>query len=216
MSKERALWGRMATSMNPGWKVALGKDLMPGEGTLGAAFNTFIYLIDASTLWIAAAAIRSSEMERAKQQLAQSGLPKGAAAGAAGMAILECGRQATPADHADAAQAIAAAVCAMTESQLYQKALSRTGSPIGHWMWLVYKLQSDGSPLGRPLFAQGGTGRGFMPIDSLKSSIARALLNDVATSDTSVGKQVSAGGGVDLHPELSALLEQALRDRERP
>jgi hypothetical protein len=216
MSNEHAFWDDLATRMNPGWTISVGKDFNPGDGALGAAYDTFVYMIDTSTLWISAGATKNSEVLRAKQQLAQSRLPPGAAADAAGLSILECGKQSTPADHADAARAITAAVCAVTETQTYQQALARTGSPAGHWIWLVYKLKNDGTPLGRPLYAKDDSRHGFMTMDQLKDVIAAALSNDIANPDSSVGAKVRAGGGVDLHPELSAMFAQVTRERQRP
>lgn len=215
MTKERAFWENLASSINPDWTLRLGTEFQPGDGSLGLDYNAFVYLIDTSTMWVAAGALKHTEILRAKAQLDASGIPHGASADAASAAVLQLGRDGAPPDHPDVKLAVTAGVCAISQTQSYAAALAQTGSPAGHWIWLVYKLKNNGESLGRTLFAKYSRRHGFLPLENLREVICAALANDVANPNSAVAAEVRAGGGVELAPELQAILPEIRRERHR-
>jgi hypothetical protein len=197
---ESRFWTDLAQQLNPGWTIGMGSD---GAliGTMLATHDTCLYLVDTSTPWIAAGSTTSAELLRLKRELAKAKLAPGTVPGAAGAAILECGKRQLRTDHPDAVMAFTAAAGAVTEAATWTAVMDRMGSPAGHWTWLVYRLK-NGDPLGRPLFGHSGDKRGFMSIGNLKESIAAALTNDIANPASAVARQISAGGGVEFCQEM--------------
>ncbi len=196
---ENKFWTDVAHQLNPGWNISAGHDADAAR-TMLASHDTCVYVVDTSTWWITAGSTSSSELLRAKRQLGQAKLKTGVVAGAAGMAILECGAKQLLPDHADSQLALTAAICAVTDSGTWTAVMDRMGNPAGHWIWLVYKLKT-GEPLGRPLFAHNEK-RGFMPMADLKESIGAALANDISNAASSVSKQIRAGGGAQFYKEM--------------
>ena len=209
---EKQFWSEVAQQLNPGWTIGMGNDGAQ-VGTMLATHDTCLYLVDTSTLWISAGSTTSAELLRAKRDLAKSKLKPGTVAGAAGMAILECGKRQVPMDHPDAHMALTAAACAVTEAATWTAVMDRMGSPAGHWIWLVYRLRS-GEPLGRPLFGHNDK-RGFMPLENLKQSIGAALNNDIANPGSSVSRQIKVGGGVQLCQQMFEWFPEALAGVQR-
>ncbi len=209
---ENKFWTDVAHQLNPGWSISTGHDAEAAR-TMLASHDTCVYVVDTSMWWITAGSTSSSELLRAKRQLGQAKLKSGVVAGAAGMAILDCGSKQLPPDHVDSQLALTAAICAVTDSGTWTAVMDRMGSPAGHWIWLVYKLKS-GEPLGRPLFAHNEK-RGFMPMDNLKESIGAALANDIANAGSSVSRQVRAGGGVQFFDQMFEWYPSALAGLQR-
>lgn len=62
---EDRFWQELVNQLNPGWHVHLGAD--PTRVPL-AAQDTFVYLFDTSTMWLAAAATQSADFGRCDQR----------------------------------------------------------------------------------------------------------------------------------------------------
>jgi len=190
---ENNFWNQVAQQVNPGWNVQL--DSAGTAQDLLASYDTFVYLVDTSTMWVAAGATKSSELLHASRQLQKSKLSPGIVAGAAGNAIIECGAAQLASDHAQTHKALTAAICAITASATWGVVMDRLGSPAGHWIWLAYKLRA-GAPEGRPIFTQSK--RAFLSPDELTRALRAGLSNDLANTRSTVNQRVKAGGGAEL------------------
>lgn len=196
-SGEHKFWTNVVQQVNPGWNIQLDSDNAAQD--LLSTHDTFVYLVDTSTMWVAAGATKSSELLHARRQLTKSKLNSGMVAGAAGNAILDCGAVQLAADHSQTHTALTAAIFAITASATWDVVMDRFGSPAGHWIWLAYKLR-EGDPLGRPIFNQGQ--RAFLHPDALTRSVRAGLSNDLANAQSSVNKRVRAGGGAELSESI--------------
>jgi hypothetical protein len=200
LTGENKFWLDVARQVSPGWSMKAGQHADQAREALGS-HDTFMYVVDASTGWIAAGSTLSSEMFRARREIQKAKL--GAAVqDAAGMSILSCGERSLDADHADTQLALVGAICAATQTVTWETTIDRLGSPAGHWFWLVYKLRS-GDPLGRPLFAQDQR-RGFTPMENVRSAVCSALANDLGNPASAVFRKIADGGGTTLSPEVRA------------
>ncbi len=198
---EDRFWSEVANQLNPDWEVHMGA----GETRVPlAAQDTFLYLFDTSTMWVAAGATQASEMLRARRQVQKLKLEPALVAGLAGQVILDCGAAALPADHPDARRAMTAAICSITATATWSAVMDRIGSPAGHWIWMAYRLR-DGDTLGRPVYGQGP--RSFMQQEDLHRSVRTALVSDLGNPHSSVNQRVRAGGGAALCPTLQDWLE---------
>ncbi|MBI2770348.1 MAG: hypothetical protein HYX47_12050 [Burkholderiales bacterium] len=197
---EDRFWLEVANQLNPDWHVHMGD----GAARIPLAQqDTFLYMFDTSTMWVAAGVTMASEMLRARRQLQGLKLEPGLVAGLAGEAILECGKANLPGDHADTQRAMTATICSITATVTWSTVMDRIGSPAGHWIWMAYRLR-DGDTLGRPVFGQGP--RAFMQQSDVHRSVRTALLADLGNPRSSVNQRVTAGGGANLHPTLQGWL----------
>lgn len=204
---ERRFWTDVLEQLNPDWAIGMGQDGVLGAAPL-ASQDTYLYLVDTSSMWISAACTKYSELLRIRRELARSKLATGAASGAANAAVSECAQRRLSADHPDARLAFTAAACAMTEAALWDAVMDRTGSPVGHWTWITYRL-NNAEILGRPLF--GHTGRpGFMPMEVLMNSLGSALANDIGNPASQVARMIRAGGGVTFCQAMHEAFPQIL------
>lgn len=208
---ESIFWQQVASQLNPGWQIHLGPD--GGQVSL-AAQDTFLYLFDTSTMWLAAGATQSSEMLRARRDLHRMKLDPAVVAGLAGDAVRECGAANLAGDHRHVQQAMTAAVCSITATATWSTVMDRIGSPAGHWIWIAYRLH-NGETLGRPVYGQ--VGRAFLQEADVHRSVRTALASDIGNPRSAVNQQVKAGGGAVLHPTVAAWAAQPqAREQPRP
>lgn len=195
---ESLFWQQVSDQLNPGWQLHHSAG---GAPVSLAAQDAFLYLLDTSTMWLAAGATQSSEMLRARRDLQRLKLDPAVVAGLAGEAVLHCGAANLPGDHERVRQAMTAAVCSITATATWSTVMDRIGTPAGHWIWVIYRLK-DGGALGRPVYGQAP--RAFLEESTLHRLVRTALANDLGNSTSAVHRQVAAGGGAVLHPTVAA------------
>lgn len=200
---EDRFWQEVGNQLNPGWQIHLG----PGGVQVPlASQDTFLYLLDTATMWITGGATLSSEMLRARRELQKLKMTPAQVAGLAAEPILECSQTQLTGDHPKVRLAMTAAVCSITATGTWSAVMDRIGSPAGHWIWMVYRLQ-DGESLGRPVFSQGP--RVFMQEPDLHRALRTALASDLGNPNSSVSQMVRKGGGAVLHPTLQQWLTES-------
>lgn len=199
LNGEELFWRQVCDQLNPGWHL----HHEAGVHVPLSAQDTFLYLFDTSSMWLAAGATLSSEMLRARCELHKLELEQAVVAGLAGQAVLDCGAAHLAGDHPQVRQAMTAAVCSITATATWSAVMDRVGSPAGHWIWMAYRLH-DGDTLGRPVFGQGP--RAFMQEQDLHRSLRTVLMNDLGNPHSSVNQRVRAGRGAALHPTVEGWL----------
>ncbi|TAL65715.1 MAG: hypothetical protein EPN79_11075 [Burkholderiaceae bacterium] len=204
MNNEHKFWHNIAATVYPGWDVFLDPLSKSSSGGLSDA-DTFIYAIDVATMWTAASCLRAMDAQRAADDMQRqlAGFKGGqiTAADVAGEAIVTCGRNSSPPDSREAKIAINLTVCALRQTQTYKIATEKSGSMLGHWLYISYTLNNNGGILSRPCYFHPEA-RGLMDPDKLTSLIHAVVRGDLTNHTTLVGRTIKDSGGAVVAPAL--------------
>lgn len=199
---ERSFWkavGAMAQEARPNW----GLDLHAGRQPL--ATDAFVYLVDTSNLWVAAAAISPVQLVAVKDEIEGSESPELRALAAVAMASASQAAQQKEGSMAspETLQAFAAGMRAIAAAPGF-KATAEQSPELDnhHWILLLYRL-ADGEVL-------AGFGYVDDPIPGMldRETLVEFVANMVEM-DLEAGAVVHAAlrqaGGMQLAPELRHL-----------
>ena len=202
--EEAAFWKGVVSKLGaagPNW----GLDLNPTRAPLSV--DTFIYLIDTSSLWHASAAVASerlSELLEARGVGQGGGSPERADA-ARGIALASA--QSELSKPTDALMlAFAAGIAAVARSPAYAASHAHVSPLVAnhHWLLLLYRL-ADGEAI-------AGLGHidepnpGMLDRGVLLESVEALVRMDLGSERTIVNQAVRRAGGVALAPELAHLV----------
>jgi hypothetical protein len=196
MNNEALMWLKQFHHANPGWSVALGRDLQLGAGNL--ATDSYVYVVDTSTGWITAAALAQAELKRIAAYADANADVRQQALSACGSAIVDAGSRNVSHDSADAQACLCLAVCALAQTQVWEIIKQRSsGSLAGHWIYATYRLREGAGIIGRPGFVRRPK-PGLIPPENLRRVIASMIAQDVGSPASAVGRDLAAGGGAVL------------------
>ncbi|CAN7782784.1 hypothetical protein LJR175_008244 [Variovorax sp. LjRoot175] len=198
---EQAFWKAVvlhAHEARPNW----GLDLNAGRAPL--AVDSFVYLIDTSNFWIAAAAIPPEQLVSMRNEEGETGAAecRAAAADAMKRASSKARTDERAMSSPEALHALAAGIRAIASSPAFGAAADQ--SPVldnSHWILLLYHL-ADGELIAG-LGYVNDLYPGMLDRASLRGFIESMVEMDLASEASIVSAAVRAHGGVMLAPELS-------------
>ena len=202
---ESTFWqGVVASTAAP--RATWGLDLNPGRGPLSV--DAYVYLVDSSTLWLAAAAIDPAHLEKL---LAEDGYdravqtPTRARAAECIQAVSDAGEVSEAEPSAEITRAFATSLIAIAASPAYAKSQRVSGQVTGshHWFLVLYRLADGGrvAGLGHVVEPTPGMLDRVSVLDCLESIVQM----DLGSTRTLVHEAVTAAGGVSLADALKHL-----------
>lgn len=200
-SSERGFWKAVGSLMNksrPNW----GLDLNAARAPLAA--DSFVYLVDTSNLWVAAAAIPPEQLVSLWRDEGGESGPRDRADAAVAMERASSKAQASEGamTSPDTLHALAAGIRAISSSPAFGAAAEQ--SPVldnYHWMLLLYRLV-DGELIAGLGYVDDPY-PGMLDPASLREYVESIVEMDLASEASIVNAAVCEHGGVALAPELS-------------
>lgn len=199
---ERSFWkavGALAQEARPSW----GLDLHAGRQPL--ATDSFVYLVDTSNLWVAAAAIAPAQLVALKGEIEEGDTTELRALAAVAMASASQAAQAKEGSMGspETLQAFAAGLSAIAAAPGFVAAAERSRELDNHhWILLLYRL-ADGEMIAGFGYVDDPT-PGMLDRSTLVEFAENMVEMDLA-EDTIVGVAMREHGGVDLAAALSHL-----------
>jgi hypothetical protein len=190
MKNERNFWTSLMEQANPGWTLHIASDSRPGAIGLGE-LDAYLYAIDTSTGWTAAAAFRSENMRRGRQ----GGAAKRDWQSIASAKIIECGSQSRPPDAPETETALKAAGLALAQTRTYE-VVAADGKLSGHWLYFVYRAR-NGQAISRPAFLRNQR-NGFIPPSELAELRRTIVAQDTRGGSSHVASEIARAGGAIL------------------
>lgn len=223
---ETEFWTQVAEASNPGWSMHVVSD--PESGSPGiSGVDVHIYIVDTSTLWIAAAGLREQEAIDAIRNLPsmaknvaemidgftgaeRSGGPmtrdldSASIIAAAGMAITNASDSRATANSPELGAAFTLSWLAISLTKTFEQAKKVTGVPNGHWLYLLYRTAA-GTSIARPAYAGRGAAagsNGLLAPKLLAGLVRQVVQVDLGNPGGVVFGKIKADGGAKLAPEL--------------
>ena len=202
MKSEASFWTSVVESLNPHWKIRLGRGWQAGTNPI-AENDFFAYAVDASNGWLSSAALSMKEVRRlmAVAEDKESGLKLAHEVAAQG--IHEASRNADSNSQVELESLMLATVMAISKTQTFKLATQVHEALFTHIVYISYRTK-DGCFIGRP----GALKRnkpGFLEPDEMMSVVRRIVRTDIVGRDSDVSHQIRAGGGAEVAPELLLL-----------
>lgn len=202
---ESTFWQGVVASTAPP-RAIWGLDLHPGRGPLSV--GAYVYLVDSSTLWLAAAAIDPAHLEKL---LAEDGhdravqTPTRARAAGCIQAASDAGEVADPESSVKLARAFSTSLAAIAASPAYAKSqrVPRTVTAHHHWFLILYRLADGGRVAGLGHVLEPTPG--MLDRDSALDCLESIVQMDLGSKRTLVHEAVTAAGGVCLADALKHL-----------
>lgn len=190
-----------------GARVNWGVDLNPGRAPL--SIDAYVYLVDASTLWLTAAAIDPTHLE---ELLAEDGFdasvlgPKRARAAECIEAASDAGGGLQGEASPTLTRAFATSLIAIAASPGYAKARQATKQATTHvagshhWFLILYRLADGGRVAGLGHVVEPEPG--MLDLDSVLDCLESIVQMDLGSSRTLVHEAVTRAGGLHLAAAL--------------
>lgn len=201
-SAESTFWQGVVANA-AGARVNWGLDLNPGRAPL--SIDAYVYLVDSSTLWLTAAAIDPTHLEKL---LAEDGFDPLVQSAKRARAA-ECIEAASDAGEALQAltspaltRAFATSFIAIAASPGYAKSRHATTQVTGshHWFLILYRLADGGRVAGLGHVVEPEPG--MLDLDSVLDCLESIVQMDLGSSRTLVHEAVTRAGGLHLAAAL--------------
>ncbi|MDF2461952.1 MAG: hypothetical protein K0Q43_187 [Ramlibacter sp.] len=193
MNNEQKFWRSLLHARSPYWKL----HIQAGDRIEGLAeYDVAIYVVDTSTGWTAAGMLKTPEFQHIAQAVGQAAKSMRKIRGGLSAGIWQVlGEAPQPAASSpEAHEALVSACADMALTKTFVQVKQQTGGVAGHWVYLVYRLQS-GERIGRPVFF-GRPQMGLIDQNDLEFSICKIIALDTdPASQASVARDLRAGGG---------------------
>lgn len=200
---ENAFWEGAFRASSTGWE-SVRREAQPNTPDAMADLRLRVYLVDTHANATHAMLTHVRVLHQAHQLLTRSEEARAKAAHAGVGKILHLNAPEATVDPARQREAFDAGLMLLAGSATYNRVIDTNSEGLaGHWMLILYRLL-DGSHLTRPMFwTTPDDTQPLLTPQELHLQVSTAVRFDQDARETGIGRRITQGGGLALHPRYT-------------